>query len=77
MHMLSVGATGEERTRAVFSGLVAGSIGLAAAAFGFVFARAFYPRDYFPRSLFQDSSPDVGSSPGRPWRPATRQPARD
>jgi hypothetical protein len=63
MHMLSVGATGEERAKAVFSGLLAGSIGLAVAAFGFVFARAFYPRDYFPRSLFQDDSPDAGSFP--------------
>jgi hypothetical protein len=63
MHTLSVGATGEERARAVFSGLLAGSIGLAVAVFGFVFAHAFYPRDYFPRNLFQGDPSETGWTP--------------
>jgi uncharacterized membrane protein len=58
MHMLSVGATGEERGKAVFFGLFSSLIGLVGATIGFFFTWTFYPRDYFPRSLFQeDSSP--------------------
>jgi hypothetical protein len=62
MHMLSVGATGEERAKAVLSGLFAGLIGLAVAVFGFFFAYAFYPRDYFPRSLFQEDPAEFDPS---------------
>ncbi|WP_433794536.1 hypothetical protein [Actinoplanes sp. CA-252034] len=62
MQMLSVGSAGEERRTAVLVGLFSGLIGLGVAAFGFFFARSFYPRDWFPRSLFTE---DPGG-----WEPA-------